>query len=75
MLREIIALFDERNIISLRDCALHFKVETTAMEAMLQQLVSRGYIAPINSECSSCSGHCKGCSFADQKDLYTRTTR
>jgi hypothetical protein len=75
MLREIIALFDERNIISLRDCALHFNVETSAMEAMLQQLVSRGYIAPISSECSSCSGHCMGCSFADQKDLYTRTTR
>ncbi|MBC8385784.1 MAG: hypothetical protein H8E57_09745 [Candidatus Cloacimonetes bacterium] len=70
MLTKILHLFEERKIISLSDLSIHFKTELTAMSGMLQQLIRKGYIEPMHSECSSCSADCKDCSFSEKKDCY-----
>ena len=70
MLRKIITLFKERKTISLSDLAIHFKTDESAMEAMLQELIRKGYIQKLHTECYSCSASCKGCSFAGEKDFY-----
>ncbi|MBC8414965.1 MAG: LuxR family transcriptional regulator [Candidatus Cloacimonetes bacterium] len=70
MLRKIIDLFKERKIISLSNLAIHFKTDESAMEAMLQELVRKGYIQKLHTECNSCSASCMGCSFASEKDFY-----
>ncbi|MCD6182031.1 MAG: hypothetical protein J7K89_06565 [Candidatus Cloacimonetes bacterium] len=71
MLREILALFNQRITISSVDLAVHFGVDKPAMDAMLEQLVRKERIQPVVSACSGCSGHCGSCSFASQKELFT----
>ena len=70
MLRKIIDLFKKRKIISLSDLAIHFKIDESAMQAMLETLERKGYISKLHTECNSCSASCKGCSFAGDKDFY-----
>jgi DeoR/GlpR family transcriptional regulator of sugar metabolism len=70
MLRKIINLFKERKIISLSDLVIHFKIDESAMLAMLETLERKGYISKLHTECNSCSASCKGCSFASEKDFY-----
>jgi Mn-dependent DtxR family transcriptional regulator len=70
MLSKIINLFKERKIISLSDLSIHFKIDESALEAMLETLERKDYIQKLHTECNSCSASCKGCSFAKEKDFY-----
>ena len=68
MLREIQQLLRDRGRLSLRELALHFRMEPDAVEPMLDLLVSKGRISRVDFHCSSgCS--CSGCSCASRDDL------
>lgn len=71
MLLQILQLFEERKTISLNDLSLHFKIDRSAMQEMLKELVQKGKLSKLHLECNSCSSGCEGCSFADEMDVYT----
>jgi len=70
MLLEIIKLFQERKTISKSDLAFHFKIQESATDAILEKLVKKNIIKPINSECSLCNSGCKTCPFSSEKDTF-----
>jgi len=70
MLLKILDLFKERKIIGLSDLSIYFKTDKRAIQGMLQQLLRKGYIELLHTECSSCSEDCRNCSFADEKEYY-----
>ena len=70
MLREIKELFQERKTISLNDLAIHFKIQESAMDGILEKLVKKDFIEHLNTECFACSSSCSSCSFASEKILY-----
>ena len=59
MLREIKALLAERGPMELRDLAIHFEAEPSAMSGMLEFLESRGQVKRTVISCGS--GSCAGC--------------
>lgn len=56
MLTEILNLLKERGPMSLAEIARHFQSEVPAMEGMLETLVRKGRIKPLDTKCSSCKG-------------------
>lgn len=66
MLSEILNLLKERGAMSLKELSLHFRMETTAMEGMLQTLERKGRIERIGGgKCAAC----KGCALVDPADV------
>ena len=62
MLRDIRELLKERGPMELRDLALHFEAETSAMQGMLEFLETRGQVKHTVVSCGSgSSGGCPGC--------------
>jgi len=70
MLLQILQLFEERKTISLNDLCIHFGIDRSAMQGILERLIQKKKISRLNMECNSCSSSCEGCSFADEKEIY-----
>jgi len=70
MLLQILQLFEERKTISLRDLSLHYKIDSSAIQAILDELVKKGKISRNHLECESCCTGCGYCSYANVKDVY-----
>ena len=66
MLREIKQLLRERGGMTLRELAVHFKMETTALEPMLQVLVDKGTVRVAEAGCDTGQKSCTGCSREDR---------
>lgn len=58
MLREIQQLLAERGQMTLAELAIHFRVDRSAMDGMLQVLVRKGVVELETAVPSKC---CKGC--------------
>ena len=56
MLSEILNLLKERGPMSLKELALHFQCEISAMEGMLSTLLAKGRIEQLDTQCSNCKG-------------------
>ncbi len=56
MLSQISKLLAERGPMSLKEIALHFQMETSAIEGMLNLLERKGRIERLDTKCSSCKG-------------------
>ncbi|MDO9577705.1 MAG: FeoC-like transcriptional regulator [Candidatus Cloacimonadales bacterium] len=70
MLLQILQLFEERKTISLSDLSLHFNIDKSAMQGMLNELVKKGKISRKHLECETgCTG-CGMCSLSDERDTY-----
>lgn len=52
-------LLRERTSISLRDLSLHFQIEESALEKMMELLVRHGDVSRLETNCSA--GPCFGC--------------
>jgi hypothetical protein len=60
MLTSIKQLFLERKVMSLSDLSLHFGVEESALEKMLDILIKKDFIKRSEPKCDK--GMCSGCS-------------
>jgi len=60
MLTEIIKLMKQRKQLSLRAIAIHFRMESSAVEPMMDILLRKGKVKLLDSQCLS--GSCSGCS-------------
>ena len=56
MLTEIMKLLKENGPMSLADIARHFRSEVSAIEGMLDMLVSKGRLEQLDTKCSKCKG-------------------
>ena len=63
MISEIKQYFLEHKVVSLSDLSLHFNVEESAMEQILQLLIKKDFIKFI--EQNHKSGLCDGCAISD----------
>ena len=70
MLIKILSLFQERNVISLSDLSIHFNTDDDTMQAMLHKLIDKDLIESVDLDCGSYSSNCKGCNFANEKNLF-----
>ncbi|MDP8264819.1 MAG: FeoC-like transcriptional regulator [Candidatus Aceula lacicola] len=59
MLIKIKELFEKQKILSLEELSIHFQVDPTAMEKMLDILIKKGVIRKKSIECRSAS--CASC--------------
>ncbi len=71
MLREIRQLLTERGPMELRDLAIHFEAEPSAMTGMLEYLESRGQVQRLVVSCGS--GSCGGCPGCGDKQSERQT--
>ncbi len=69
MLTEIRDLIVERKIISLYNLSLYFNVDERAMEKMVDLWIKKGKIKKTETEESSFSNKCKGCT---NKTCYSK---
>ncbi len=59
MIREIRNYIKEHGRISTQDLAVHFRMETTALEPILERLEKDGYIdIEIDEKCAGCVDSC-----------------
>ncbi len=59
MLRDIKQLCSERKRISLYDLSIHFDVELSAMEKMIDKLIAKGSVKKQEFKvCGGCAGGC-----------------
>lgn len=56
MLSEILRLLESRGAMSLRELAIHFRVEPSALEGMLELLERKGRVERLDSRCRGCKG-------------------
>ena len=62
MLVDIKKMFQERKILSLYELSIHFEVESSAMEQMLERLIDMEEVKKKDLNCESQA--CGGCSSA-----------
>ncbi|MCK5035947.1 MAG: sugar metabolism transcriptional regulator [Candidatus Sabulitectum sp.] len=72
MLSEIVRLVKMSNQISLKDIAIHFRMESSAVEPMMDILLRKGRVRLFGAECSSDS--CSGCSCSSRESMLLYTT-
>ncbi len=74
MLSEILKFMKRSNQVSLKDIAVHFRMESSAVEPMMDILLRKGKVKLFGAECSS--GSCSGCSCSSRESmmLYTLVT-
>ena len=65
MLRDIRELLTERGPMELRDLAIHFETDASAMTGMMEFLESRGQVKRMEVDCGS--GGCGGCTGCGSK--------
>ena len=70
MLLQILALFEKRETISLSELAWYFKIDRSALQGMLNELVNKGKIRRQHLECKSSCSDCSLCSFAGEEEYY-----
>ena len=68
ILTDIRKYLSERNIVSLQDLSLHFKIDPDAMQGMLEHWVRKAKVKKVAQDVS-CTGCCKACT-ARQVELY-----
>lgn len=56
MLTEILSLLSENGPMSLKELAVHFRVDLSAMEGMLETLEQKKRISRIETKCAKCKG-------------------
>lgn len=71
MLSEIVRLVKRNNQISLRDIAIHFRMESSAVEPMMDILLRKGKVKLFGAECLS--GSCSGCSCSSRESMMLYT--
>ena len=64
MVREIRNFIKERKRVSLQDLSIHFKMDKSALDPILEQLKQRGYITTEHDQ--ECTGCAKSCAFAGE---------
>ena len=74
LITEIKQLVNERNSMSLRELAIHFKMEPEAIAPALDLLVKKGSVEIIDLKCASCKSSCSGCSVEHQPDMLIYQT-
>jgi hypothetical protein len=67
MLKETKQLLSERGRLTLRELAIHFDMDTTAMEPILQRLVDKGQVNLLTAGCGG--SPCSGCTSACREDM------
>lgn len=72
MLRDIRELLTERGPMELRDLAIHFETDASAMTGMMEFLESRGQVKRMEVDCGS--GGCGGCTGCGSKKEERTTT-
>ena len=65
MLRDIRELLNERGPMDIRDLAIHFETDVSAIAGMLEFLESRGEVKRMELSCGS--GGCGGCTGCGSK--------
>ncbi|MFA5687768.1 MAG: FeoC-like transcriptional regulator [Kiritimatiellales bacterium] len=66
MLTKILQFITERGSATVKDIALHFQIDISAAEGMLQTLERKGRVERIAA--GKCAG-CKGCALVDPADF------
>lgn len=67
MLRDIRQFIKERRRLSMQELSVHFKMDQSALEPILEQLEQRGFIkTDYDRKCTGCS---KSCAFAGKPML------
>lgn len=71
MLSEIVRLVEKNNQISLKDIAIHFRMESSAVEPMMDILIRKEKVMNVLSGCAG--GSCSGCSCSSREDMMVYT--
>lgn len=67
MVRDIRQFIQDRKHLSMQELSIHFKMDKSALEPILEQLERRGYIkTEYDRKCTGCS---KSCAFAGEPML------
>ncbi len=64
LLKEIQNLLKERGAMSLKEIALHFQMEPSAVEGMLETLERKGRVSRLDTQCAAC----KGCAMVQREE-------
>ena len=72
MLTKIKNYVESRGMVSLQDIALHFDVQPSAMQGMLQVWVNKGALK-VSSAAADCNSNCGRCDAAGS-EMYSSTT-
>ena len=70
MIREIKALFLKNNTLGIDEISNHFNVAENVIEPILSILIQKKIIEIVSATCTSCSGGCSACPFANHKNIY-----
>ncbi len=68
-LLELKGYLKNRNIVSIHDLGLHFKVSAETLEPMLEHWIRKGKLRKETAE-SSCGGKHGNCSCGENKDIW-----
>lgn len=71
MLSGILKLLREREQLSLREISIHFQMDVSALEPMMDVLVGKGKVEVLSAECTN--GSCSGCSCSSRENTMVYT--
>ena len=73
MLRDIRDFINERGTISMQDLSIHFKMDKSALEPLIDRLKKSGdLIIEFDSKCSGCTS---SCAFAGEPMVIITSTK
>ena len=73
MLRDIREFIEERGVLSMQDLSIHFKMDKSALEPLVDRLKKSGDLTTEDD--SKCSGCTSRCAFAGESMIIITSTK